>query len=108
MKYDRPSMYSSPVNRSRLTVKHDRPSKISTPMNSTVPMLPIGNLPKLRDVARQVGDFAELPVALSVCLDLVHRSDRDLLCQDDGLGHVMIVILNEITLVTQNWVHLSI
>ena len=36
MKYDRPSMYSSPVNRSRLTVKHDRPSKISTPMNSTV------------------------------------------------------------------------
>ena len=36
MKYDRPSMYSSPVNRSRLTVKHDRPSIISTPMNSTV------------------------------------------------------------------------
>ena len=36
MKYDRPSMYSSPVNRSRLTVKHDRPSIISAPMNSTV------------------------------------------------------------------------
>ena len=36
MKYDRPSMYSTPVNRSRLTVKHDRPSIISTPMNSTV------------------------------------------------------------------------
>ena len=36
MKYDRPSMYSTPVNRSRLTVKHDRPSIISAPMNSTV------------------------------------------------------------------------
>ena len=36
MKYDRPSMYSSPVNRSRLTVKYDRPSIISAPMNSTV------------------------------------------------------------------------
>ena len=36
MKYDRPSMYSTPVNRSRLIVKHDRPSIISTPMNSTV------------------------------------------------------------------------
>ena len=31
-----PSMYSSPVNRSRLTFKHDRPSMISTQMNSTV------------------------------------------------------------------------
>ena len=36
IKYDRPCMYSTPVNRSRLTVKHDRPSIISTPMNSTV------------------------------------------------------------------------
>ena len=36
MKYDRPSMHSTPVNRSRLTVKHDRPSIISAPMNSTV------------------------------------------------------------------------
>ena len=29
-------MYSTPVNRSRLTAKLDRPSIISTPMNSTV------------------------------------------------------------------------
>ena len=36
MKYDRPSMYSTPVNRSRSTVKHDRPNIISNPMNSTV------------------------------------------------------------------------
>ena len=71
-------------------------------------MLSIANLPKLRAVARQVGDLARLPVALAVCLDLVHHGGRDLLRQDDGLGHVMIVILNEITLVTQNWVHLSI
>ena len=36
MKYDRPSMYGSPVNRSRLTVKQDRPSIISIQMNSTL------------------------------------------------------------------------
>ena len=67
-------------------------------------MLPIGNLPKLRDVARQVGDLAGLPVALAVGLDLVHLGGRDLLREDEGLGHVVIVILNEIPLATQNWV----
>ena len=29
-------MYSTPINRSRLTIKHDRPSIISTSMNSAV------------------------------------------------------------------------
>ena len=67
-------------------------------------MLPIGNLPKLRDVARQVGVLAELPVAYAVGLDLVHLGDRDLLREDDSLGHVVIVILIEIPLATQNWV----
>ena len=67
-------------------------------------MLPIGNLPKLRDVARQGGELAELPVALAVGLDLVHLGDRDLLREDDSLGHVVIVILIEIPLATQNWV----
>ena len=68
------------------------------------PRLPIGNLPKLRDVARQVGDLAGLPVALAVGLDLVHLGGRDFLREDEGLGHVVIVILHEIPLATQNWV----
>ena len=55
-------------------------------------MLSIGNLPKLRDIARQVGKVAELPVALAVRLDLVHHRGRDLLREDEGLGHVVIVI----------------
>ena len=67
-------------------------------------MLSIANLPKLRDVARQEGDLAGLPVALAVGLDLVHLGGRDLLREDEGLGHVVIVILNEIPLATQNWV----
>ena len=64
----------------------------------------IRNLPKLRDVVRQVGKLAELPVALAVRLDLVHHGGRDLLQEDDSLGHVVIVILIEIPLATQNWV----
>ena len=72
----------------------------------TEPRLFIGNLPKLRDVARQGGGLAELPVALAVGLDLVHLGGRDLLREDEGLGRVVIVILNEISLATQNWVQL--
>ena len=68
-------------------------------------MFSTGNLPKLRDVVRQVGKLAGLPVALAVRLDLVHHGGRDLLREDDGLGHVVIVILHEIPLVSQNWVH---
>ena len=52
----------------------------------------IGNLPKLRDVGRQVEGLAELPVAHAVRLDLVHHRGRDLLREDEGLGHVVIVI----------------
>ena len=70
------------------------------------PMFSIGILPKLRDVARQVGGLAKLPMALAVGLDLVHHGGRDLLREDEGLGHVVIVILNEIPLATQNWVQL--
>ena len=66
----------------------------------------IANLPKLRDVGRQGGGLAELPVALAVGLDLVHLGGRDLLREDEGLGRVVIVILNEIPLATQNWVQL--
>ena len=60
----------------------------------------IGILPKLRDVARQGGGLAELPMALAVGLDVVHLGGRDLLREDEGLGHVVIVI----PLATQNWV----
>ena len=56
------------------------------------PMFLIGNLPKLRDVGRQVEGLAGLPVALAVRLDLVHHRDRDLLREDEDLGHVVIVI----------------
>ena len=73
--------------------------------NHFEPRLPIGNLPKLQDVVRQVGEHAKLPVPLAVRLDLVHHGGRDLLREDDGLGHVVIVILHEIPLVSQNWVH---
>ena len=69
-------------------------------------MFSIGILPKLRDVARQGGGLAELPMALAVGLDLVHLGGRDLLREDEGLGRVVIVILNEIPLATQNWVQL--
>ena len=37
----------------------------------------------------------ELPVVLAVTPDLVHHSVRGVLREDDGLGHVVIVILNE-------------
>ena len=40
-------------------------------------MLSVGNLPKLRDVVRQVGVLAELPVAPAVRPDPVHHSGRD-------------------------------
>ena len=56
-------------------------------------------------VVRPVGVLSELSVVLVVTPDLVHHVVRDLLCGDDGLGHVVIVILNEIPLVTQNWDH---
>ena len=63
------------------------------------------NLPKLRDVVCPVGELTELYVFLAMCPDLVHHGIRGLLCEDDGLSHVVIVMLNEIALVTQNWFH---
>ena len=43
-------------------------------------------------VFRQVG---ELPVVLALTPDLVHHGVCGLLSKDDGLGHVVTVILNE-------------
>ena len=70
----------------------------------TIPRVLVGNLPKLRDIAHQIRDLAELPMAHAVGLDLDHHGDQDLLREDEGLGHVVIVILNEIPNATQNWV----
>ena len=46
-------------------------------------------------VVRPVGELSDLTVVLAVSPDLVHHGVRGLLREDDGLGHVVIVILNE-------------
>ena len=46
-------------------------------------------------VVRPVGELSDLAVVLAVSPDLVHHGVRGLLREDDGLGHVVIVILNE-------------
>ena len=46
-------------------------------------------------VVRPVGVLSELSVVLAVTPDLVHHGVRGLLREDDGLGHVVIVIHNE-------------
>ena len=66
-------------------------------------MLSVGNLPKLRDVGRQVGVLAELPVAPAVRPDPVHHGGRDPPREDEGPGHLEIVTLNDTLLATQNW-----
>ena len=50
------------------------------------------NLPKLRDVVRPVGELTEIYVFLAVRPDLVHHCIQGLLCEDDGLGYVVIII----------------
>ena len=42
-----------------------------------------------------VHPVGELSVVLAMTPDLVHHGVCGLLCEDDGLGHVVIVILNE-------------
>ena len=46
-------------------------------------------------VVRPVGELFELSVILAVTPDLVHHGVCGLLREDDGLGHVVIIILNE-------------
>ena len=46
-------------------------------------------------VVRPVGELADLAVVLAVSPDHVHHSVRGVLREDDGLGHVVIVIRNE-------------
>ena len=46
-------------------------------------------------MVRLVGELSEPSVVLAVTPDLVHHGVRGLLHEDDGLGHVVIVILNE-------------
>ena len=46
-------------------------------------------------VVRPVGELSEPSVVLAVTPDLVHHGICGLLREDDGLGHVVIVILNE-------------
>ena len=55
----------------------------------------------------QVGELSELSVLLAMTPDLVHHGIRHLLCEVDGLGHVEIVILNEIPLVTHMYIRSS-
>ena len=46
-------------------------------------------------VVRPGGELSDLAVVLAVSPDLVHHGVRGLLREEDGLGHVVIVILNE-------------
>ena len=46
-------------------------------------------------VVRPVGELADLTVVLAVSPDLVHHGVRGVLREEDGLGHVVIVILCE-------------
>ena len=46
-------------------------------------------------VVRPVRELSELTVVLAVSPDLVHRGVCGLLREEDGLGHVVIVIPNE-------------
>ena len=46
-------------------------------------------------VVRPVGELSDLAVVLAVSPDLVHHGVRGVLREDDGLGHVVIVILSE-------------
>ena len=46
-------------------------------------------------VVRPVGELSDLAVVLAVSPDLVHHGVRGLLREEDGFGHVVIVILNE-------------
>ena len=46
-------------------------------------------------VVRPVGELYDLDVVLSVSPDVVHHGILGLLREEDGLGHVVIVILNE-------------
>ena len=46
-------------------------------------------------VVRPVGVLSELSVVLAVTPDLVHYGVRGLLREEDGLGHVVLVIRNE-------------
>ena len=44
---------------------------------------------------RPLGVLSEHSMLMTVTPDLVHHAVCCLLCEDDGLGHVVIVILNE-------------
>ena len=46
-------------------------------------------------VVRPAGELSDLVVVLAVSPDLVHHGVRGVLREDDGLGHVVIVILSE-------------
>ena len=46
-------------------------------------------------MVRPIGELSEPSVVLAVTPDLVHHGVRGLLGEDDGLGHVVIIILNE-------------
>ena len=46
-------------------------------------------------VVRPVIELSDLAVVLAMSPDLVHHGVCGLLCEDDGLCHVVIVILNE-------------
>ena len=46
-------------------------------------------------VVHPVGELSDLAVVLVVSPDLLHHGVRGVLREDDGLGHVVIVILSE-------------
>ena len=46
-------------------------------------------------VVRPAGELSDLVVVLAVSPDLVHHGVRGVLREEDGLGHVVIVILCE-------------